>query len=831
MYKRFSRSQKKRQNRVRRVGAGFGDTFFVRYRTPIKDFRYGTIYILYTFFLTCIFHSIYSATQYLKDNGYYAFFHWFDHRSWYPLGRPVGTTIYPGMQIVAVTLWNALRWKQWSVLLGFPIKMSLNDVCVFMPAWFGSIASVCVGFLTREASGSLFAGGVAALIMAVIPAHIMRSVGGGYDNESVAVTAMCLTFLLWTRSLRSSSSWLFGALAGLAYAFMAASWGGYIFVGNMVALHAAGLVVRGYFSPSLHISYTLWYIIGTSIATFVPVIGWAPYRSLEQAAPLLVFFGMHLKAILDYIAEKHYKITWGGDWKRKLRHDVVTYGIIGTVCLVILVLGILTGTFGDLSIRVRSLFFKHTRTGNPLVDSVAEHQPASTEAYKQYLHHAYALAPVGLAILGFDAIASAKSISQKGFGVNANKWFLILYAVVGYYFSAKMSRLIILLGPVASALGGIAIAGILEWCVNQFSAGVTALNGVFNNNAPETTTVIPSNSFTTFPLSLFKPTFDKIRTAYNTNYGKIVRLALAMYLLYMGPSSATSFYAYSNDFAQRISQPSIMFQARLQDGREVMVNDYQEAYWWLRDNTPEDSRVLSWWDYGYQIAGIANRTTLADGNTWSLEHIALLGRILTAPEKHAHELARHLADYVLVWAGNAGDDLAKSPHMARIGSSVFPDVCPRDPLCRNFGFYPNHQPTPSMERSLLYKLHSSGLKPGINVDPSLFQHVYSSKYGLVRIYKVMDVDQESREWLADPSNRICDAPGSWYCVGQYPPKLPITIPKSHRHVDYDNPDKYVEEINGDSKGHATTGSSAGSSTTDGTKKKKKKATPTPDAEL
>ena len=26
----------------------------------------------------------------------------YDHMSWYPLGRPVGTTIYPGMQITSV---------------------------------------------------------------------------------------------------------------------------------------------------------------------------------------------------------------------------------------------------------------------------------------------------------------------------------------------------------------------------------------------------------------------------------------------------------------------------------------------------------------------------------------------------------------------------------------------------------------------------------------------------------------------------------------------------------------------------------------------------------
>jgi dolichyl-diphosphooligosaccharide---protein glycosyltransferase len=60
---------------------------------------------------------------------------------------------------------------------------------------------------------------------------------------------------------------------------------------------------------------------------------------------------------------------------------------------------------------------------------------------------------------------------------------------------------------------------------------------------------------------------------------------------------------------------------------------------------------------GYQISGIANRTALADGIH---EHIALLGKALTTDL----EIARHLADYVLVWAGGGGDDLAKSPHLA-----------------------------------------------------------------------------------------------------------------------------------------------------------------------
>lgn len=43
----------------------------------------------------------------------------------------------------------------------------------------------------------------------------------------------------------------------------------------------------------------------------------------------------------------------------------------------------------------------------------------------------------------------------------------------------------------------------------------------------------------------------------------------------------------------------------------------QTGYKWIEKNTPADSRVLAWWDYGYQITGIAKRTSVADGNTWS----------------------------------------------------------------------------------------------------------------------------------------------------------------------------------------------------------------------
>ena len=141
---------------------------------------------------------------------------------------------------------------------------------------------------------------------------------------------------------------------------------------------------------------------------------------------------------------------------------------------------------------------------------------------------------------------------------------------------------------------------------------------------------------------------------------------------------------------------------------------------------------------------------------------------MTSPLKDGHRIARHLADYVLLWTGGGGDDLAKSPHLARIANSVYRDICPGDPTCSKFSM-PGGQPSPMMANSLLFKLHSNGIVPGVVVEKNRFKEVYKSKHGKVRIYRVLSVSKESKEWVLN--NRVCDAPGSWYCRGQYPPGL------------------------------------------------------------
>ena len=692
--------------------------------------------------------------------------------SWYPLGRPVGTTIYPGMQITSVALWKALNH--------FGANISLNDVCCYVPAWFGALATLLLGLLTWECTGSANSAVVAAAIMSVIPAHIMRSVGGGYDNESVAMTAMMLTFFLWNHSIRGSK--VVAVLAAAAYVYMVAAWGGYIFVINMVGVHAAALVALGYFNDSVYWAYTIFYILGTYGAMHVPVVGWTPLKSLEQLGPCAVFvFYQTLQAGEFERRKKGLTFHSKEAWTIRMRN----FGVVATAGAILVAALFPTGYFGPLSSRVRGLLVKHTRTGNPLVDSVAEHQPANEQAYKTYLHHTYKVAPYGLFLAALVSRAQAR--------------FLVLWAAVVFFFANKMMRLILLTGPVASALSGFAIGFTLDWSLDQLSdwtdelaeagsgakadsdkkAGDKKSAGKKDGKKNDTTEAKAKDKA---DAALFDPLLKELAKlgavftgVYNSKPVRGARKLAAAALLFGmavgGKQYGKEFWEYSHNMAEQLSSPSIMFHAQLRDGTMITVDDYRQAYWWLRDNTPEDARVMAWWDYGYQISGIANRTTIADGNTWNHEHIATLGRCLTAPEKEAHRIVRHLADYVLIWTGGGGDDLAKSPHMARIGNSVFSDICPGDPTCSQFGFYQGGTPTPMMAESLLYKLHSHLAKPGVTVDKDRFKEVYRSQYGKVRIYQVLKVDKESREWVANPANRICDAPGSWYCNGQYPPAL------------------------------------------------------------
>ncbi|KAF2285240.1 hypothetical protein GH714_039078 [Hevea brasiliensis] len=223
----------------------------------------------------------YRVTQFLTKNGIYDFWNWFDDRTWYPLGRVIGGTVYPGLTLTAGTIW----W----ILNSLNIPLSVETVCVFTAPIFSAFASWATYLLTKEVKGA-GAGLTAAALLAMVPSYISRSVAGSYDNEAVAIFALIFTFYLYIKTLNTGSLF-YATLNALAYFYMVGLlMGGYTFIINLIPMHVLLCIVTGRYSSRLYIAYAPLVVLGTLLAALVPVVGFNAVMTSEHFASFLACF-------------------------------------------------------------------------------------------------------------------------------------------------------------------------------------------------------------------------------------------------------------------------------------------------------------------------------------------------------------------------------------------------------------------------------------------------------------------------------------------------------------------------------------------------------------
>jgi dolichyl-diphosphooligosaccharide--protein glycosyltransferase len=217
------------------------------------------------------------ATKYLIANGFYDFWDWFDDRTWHPLGRVTGGTLYPGLMVTSGIIYHALR--------AVTIPVDIRNICVLLAPGFSGLTAFATYLFTNEMSTSPSAGLLAAIFMGIAPGYISRSVAGSYDNEAIAIFLLVFTFYLWIKALKNGSAF-WGALCALFYGYMVSAWGGYVFITNLIPLHVFVLVLMGRFSPRLYVSYCTWYSLGTLASMQIPFVGFLPIRSSEHMSAL-----------------------------------------------------------------------------------------------------------------------------------------------------------------------------------------------------------------------------------------------------------------------------------------------------------------------------------------------------------------------------------------------------------------------------------------------------------------------------------------------------------------------------------------------------------------
>ncbi|KAI5633040.1 oligosaccharyl transferase STT3 subunit domain-containing protein [Phthorimaea operculella] len=196
----------------------------------------------------------YRSTAYMVQHGFYNFLNWFDERAWYPLGRIVGGTVYPGLMITSGTI----HW----ILHTLNIPVHIRDICVFLAPVFSGLTAIATYLLTSEL-WSRGAGLFAACFIAIVPGYSSRSVAGSYDNEGIAIFALQFTYYLWLKSVKTGSIF-WSVCTALSYFYMVSAWGGYVFIINLIPLHVFVLLIMGRFSQRVFVSYSVFYI-GTAL--------------------------------------------------------------------------------------------------------------------------------------------------------------------------------------------------------------------------------------------------------------------------------------------------------------------------------------------------------------------------------------------------------------------------------------------------------------------------------------------------------------------------------------------------------------------------------------
>ncbi|OHS92951.1 Oligosaccharyl transferase STT3 subunit family protein [Tritrichomonas foetus] len=630
-------------------------------------------------------HFNWRCTQYIDKHGLYEFLGWFDNISWYPQGRAVGETSYPGLMYTSAII----KWT----LQKMHIMVNLVDICVYTGPSF-SVLSVIVAFLFGQLVESSALGLTFAALTSFVPGMISRSVGGAYDYECISLFIIVLCMYTFALALKTGSLF-WSTVAGLVYGYLALTWGGYVFVSNCIPLLTAGLVAIGQYSWRLHVSYSIWTVFGTLLTSSIPFIAEKTLSKPEHFAAIGVFAVLQIWGLFT-VLKKYFTVP-------SYTSIVVSSIMILPIFLISLVtIGVSTGLLGGFSGRLMNMFDPSYATKKiPIIASVAEHQPTAWGKYFIDCGLLIVLFPVG-------CYSALRGTGPKR-GVDEVKLLLLIYGLSTLYFASIMVRLVLVFTPAMVFVSGMG----LHYCLKVLSRKPNQLLSMVT-------------IFTIFSCCV---------------YSMLHAVWFAC-------------YSYSSDH--------LHFPVLTPRGQESS-DDYREGYRWLWSNTGRDERVMSWWDYGYQISSMGGRGCMADGNTNNFTHIGIIGMTMSSPEPVSWRLARLMgADYMLVIFGGAaqysGDDINKFLWMPRIAHQTFDNITGEMYQPSPYEHIIGDRMTQNMTNSMMYRFCYNNFKR-FQLHPSYpsghdfirmvkvphletiklthFQEAFTSKNWIVRIYKVM----------------------------------------------------------------------------------------------
>jgi dolichyl-diphosphooligosaccharide---protein glycosyltransferase len=568
----------------------------------------------------------YRATKYIVDHGLDAYWKWHDTMSWYPEGRDIPRTSQSGLHIVAAFLYSS-----------FGRGTSLLDFTIILPVIMGSLTAVIIFALVRVIGGTS-AGMFSALLFSFSPAIIQRGNLGWFKSEPLGLFFGLLAAYLFISAVKHREVKYAipkAVVGGLTLGLANASWGGIQYFSIPISLF---LIALPFFRRDIRIP-TYVAITFTVFALITAGAFPRPGISFVFGLPGIALIG---STIFLCIANFLKKISQP---RTEIRNTLfilaafvaVAGGVIGA------------GVYHPSSFRYLNSINPFLSSQNALTQSVAEHfTPTLVDYFSNYS-----------ILLMFGGLGAWMAFKRR----DDMSIFALIIGLTGIYVSATFARLLVF-----ASLGITVLAGLGIYEVTQSILEIRE-----SSSATSATSVAKARKINR---KRFDQRTDGIQQHFKARIIRIVSVIMIVFML----SIPMIYPPNSNWLISADIPPSI---ANGGTGYKVQTNDWIDALDWISKNTPKNAVIASWWDYGYWITTLGNRTSLADNGTINQTRIQTIAKMFIEKPAESIKLARQLkADYILVYIvgqrlasaspntlytlGNGGDE-SKKQWFIRIG--------------------------------------------------------------------------------------------------------------------------------------------------------------------
>ena len=488
----------------------------------------------------------------------------------------------------------------------FGSNLSVYDFTILFPAIIGSLTVVVIFALVRLFAGTT-AGLFASLLFAVSLPIIIRGSIGWFKSEPLGIFYGLLGLYLFLSAINSKNYKI--TILKIIFGGTIMGFGMSSWGGNQFFIIPLGLFILALPFVRKDHKFLLW-----SIPLFV-IIFILISSMFERPGPSFAYSlgGLSLVISTLFLLSSMFIQKISKD-KDKIRNSLF-------LLLAILVIGSFLVIISDESNLLPLPKFRYLNALNPfltsvdpLVDSVAEH--ATPTIAQSYLFHSVYLIFAGL---GAWFILSKKSFQSKITIKSDMKIFALIMGITGVYVSSSFIRL-----EVFASISLIILASIA--------------------------------------LSILTKEIFKINTSKKKSFSIKVSFVLLIFTLFMIPL----FYPTNSNWINAVDIPATILTGAT---NHPPSNDWLDALEWIKLNTPEDSVIASWWDYGYWIQTLAERATLADNSTLETPIIQNIARMLLSTPNEGWKMLQDMnADYVVVFvAGERFDAKYDNEQVSYLG--------------------------------------------------------------------------------------------------------------------------------------------------------------------